>query len=231
MRLHTVTASGIDDTVSPERLLELQRQFPFVEFGILLSQSNQGTPRYPTTVWIDRLRTLACDSVHLSGHLCGRWARDVCRGSFPPDVDVTPFGRIQLNIAPHMQLIETPEAMATCLPAGREYILQVGQSVDAGLTLARELKGAGATVSVLFDSSGGRGITPDQWPSLPIDLMCGFAGGFGPENLKTQLERLAIIAENRVIWIDMESKIRSDSDEFDLDKVRRCLEIARCYWS
>jgi hypothetical protein len=60
---------------------------------------------------------------------------------------------------------------------------------------------------------------------------CGFAGGLGLDNLEDQLERLATVAGDRAIWIDMESKIRSEADEFDRDKVRRCLEIARRYVS
>ena len=85
--------------------------------------------------------------------------------------------------------------------------------------------------SVLFDASGGHEITPERWPALPDDVPCGFAGGLGPDSLKEQLERLASVAGSQVIWIDMESKIRSEADEFDLDKVSRCLEIAQRFVS
>ncbi len=58
---------------------------------------------------------------------------------------------------------------------------------------------------------------------------CAFAGGLGPENPDEQLECLVAVTEDRTIWIDMQSKIRSEADELDLEKVSRCLEIASRY--
>jgi len=84
----------------------------------------------------------------------------------------------------------------------------------------------------LFDISGGAGILPAQWPkpqymSTDTDhCYHGYAGGLGPDNLETQLPLIAEAAGNTRIWIDMETRVRSSDDrQFDLQKVRRCLEI------
>ena len=50
-------------------------------------------------------------------------------------------------------------------------------------------------------------------------------------NLEVELKRIEKVVDsiykNTRIWIDMETKVRSDDDrQFDLEKVRRCLEIA-----
>ena len=117
--------------------------------------------------------------------------------------------------------------MASCLPPGREYIVQVGLSVEKGLALARRLCALGFSTSVLFDSSGGKGREPEQWPAAQNDIRCGYAGGLGPDNLRRHLGLLDGTAGNPSIWVDMESGVRSeDVQALDLDKVKRCLEIA-----
>ena len=35
----TVTITGADDSIQPSQLLDLQKEFPFVEWGILLSRN------------------------------------------------------------------------------------------------------------------------------------------------------------------------------------------------
>ena len=67
-----------------------------------------------------------------------------------------------------------------------------------------------------------------EWPSPHIDIQSGYAGGLGPDNLLAELRRIEKLTDFRPIWVDMETKIRSSDDrQFDLDKVRACLDIAR----
>lgn len=85
---------------------------------------------------------------------------------------------------------------------------------------------------VLFDGSGGLGKSPETWTAPLLDKLCGYAGGLGPNNLMTELDKI----KNQVqecgglidfhTWIDMESKIRTD-DKFDLAKVVDVAKIAR----
>lgn len=100
--LDRVTITGADDSVDVSELSRLTDEFPFVEWGILFSQSKQGTKRYPSWEWIESLveekrRWLLTKedrgAMHwnkwrhdgppyparfmLSGHLCGQWVRDI----------------------------------------------------------------------------------------------------------------------------------------------------------
>jgi hypothetical protein len=53
------------------------------------------------------------------------------------------------------------------------------------------------------------------------------AGGLGPDNLKEVLYSLSALVGDSQVWVDMESRVRTeDNERLDLDKVRVCLEIA-----
>ena len=84
----------------------------------------------------------------------------------------------------------------------------------------------------LFDLSGGAGILPESWPKAKGEY-CGYAGGLSPENLEEQLEKIkCVVDEDQKIWIDVETHVRSSDDkQFDLDKVRKFLEISKRYVS
>lgn len=179
---------------------------------------------------MDRLRHEDPERLRLSAHLCSTWAKEVCVGRWPARVRLQGFRRAQLNIAKYLTAVASAEALARCLSSGCEYILQVGTSRDSGLELAARLQSLGVNLSVLFDSSGGKGVTPESWPAVPLTIRCGFAGGLGPDNLERELRRLEEIVGDRTVWIDMQSRVRSENGAvLDLAKVRACLDIARPY--
>jgi len=62
-------------------------------------------------------------------------------------------------------------------------------------------------------------------------MVCGYAGGLGPDNLKKELAKIHRLAGSRAYWVDMETKLRTDDDAFDLAAARRCLEISNKYRS
>lgn len=93
--------------------------------------------------------------------------------------------------------------------------------------LLREAIRHGIDAVPLFDVSGGTGIVPDQWPPAIDGLYCGYAGGLGPETITRGIERISAAAPGQTIWIDMETRVRSNADSvFDLDKVKQCLELS-----
>jgi hypothetical protein len=164
--------------------------------------------------------------MRVSGHVCGELAKNICQGSFCPRLNLPIFARMQLNIAGWIGEGVNANAMASCLPNTREYIIQVGPSVNEGLALARQLSELKVVASVLFDSSGGQGREPESWPIAPNDICCGYAGGLGPDNLHTHLKLLGEIVGNSSIWVDMESGVRSeDGQALDLNN-KQCLKIA-----
>lgn len=236
MRINRVTITGADKSVRPQDLLALSDEFKFVEWAILLSSTKEDNPRYPSRAWIDELAVLAkTHDLKLAGHICGSWVRNLVVNKDPAVFVERPefieyFPRIQLNFSPY----DAAQLFLQMLkPFKNEFIIQMGNHRRADkISLVNLGQNMGLNLSVLFDQSGGNGITPSYWPNpltLALDSVpVGYAGGLGPDTLAEQLPKIAEAVGDRTVWIDIESKVRSeDNHQFDLEKVRKCLEISR----
>lgn len=242
--INRVTITGADDTISPKALLDLSAEFPFVEWGILLSKNNEGNLRFPSRKWMYELHYLwsdifkkATEGVNplcLSGHICGSWVRQICEGNWNEFLDDNAsmqdmFSRFQLNF--HSQVhklnrekfidgFNNPELWF------RQFIFQLDNVNDEILEIAKD---SDIDAVGLFDLSGGLGVLPASWPVCKG--YSGYAGGLSPENLEEQLEKISKVAGDGPIWIDVETHIRSEdgmgNDIFDLDRVRSFLEISQ----
>jgi hypothetical protein len=243
MRLDRVTITGADDSVRPSDLIKLTQEFPFVEWGILASRSQQMSPRYPSHGWIMDLQNANNHTpLSLSLHLCGHYVRRLLVG-----IDEVPswmwrgFERVQLNFhgerAPYLS---APFAEAL-KHKRRQFIFQI-DGAD-GLEYLRGIIDRVNAVP-LFDMSGGAGSVPVAWPKaegFKTDLSSraggavnyfGYAGGLGPHNVLSELKRIAEAADGERIWIDMETRVRSSNDRvFDLGLVRSVLESCAMYVS
>lgn len=228
--LTRVTISGADDRTPIREMRAIAEEFPFVEWGILLSASRMGRDtRYPSRSWIDRL---AAEShamekpMQLSAHLCGSRARSLMDGDISPLSGLADhFRRVQINGFDAAVAHGFMEATRDPLP-DFEFILQAQseRALHACTWVASMV--TRNTCSVLFDPSGGRNIDllgaglprrAEAW--LPL----GFAGGISPENVVSVVSRLeghGFLTGNRApTWIDMESGVRSGDDALDLGKV------------
>lgn len=242
MILDRVTVTGADDSVKPLDLLRLSERFPFVEWGILVSGSQQGGARFPSQQWLGDLRLFAlgvpADQLQLSMHVCGRWVRDICEGVFTTLLaEVLPnemgyslwsrFQRVQLNFHAYAHKIKAPafyDALRR-MCGGQQVIFQC-DGVNDHLVLTADENGE--DVVPLFDKSGGAGVVPGEWPR-PIRnrrLYTGYAGGLAPHNVVDELMRIAAVTEpDDRIWIDCETHVRSEDDRrFDLGRVVAFLE-------
>lgn len=235
MRIKTVTITGADDSISVDELVNISKEFPYVEWAILLSKKKVGTNRFPSKKWMEKL-TEKAETLTLAGHLCGSWLKDLMATGDVSFTDEIPlwnhFKRIQLNF--HAQKTElSPEALKALRNETwknhKEFIIQMD---GVNNELYSKLLFAGVLTSGLFDTSHGTGIIPDTWPdvipSIHPKAYRGYAGGLGPSNISEQLEKLAESVGNIDIWIDMETNVRSNNDiQFDLDKVCQCLRLAK----
>lgn len=201
-----ITFTGVDADTDPAGLVLLADDYP-VEFGILFSPKRQGVePRYPELSkvdWFTEELPLAW-----AAHLCGQDARDWIDSDLCQH-DLSGFQRVQINTAnPHIQ------------PSG------IGNSA-AKRNLRAILQCRGefprvASVDVLYDLSGGRGVVATDWPVAVNTTLCGYAGGLGPENVAHAVRVISTKASR--YWIDMESGVRDDQDRFDLNKCRAVCE-------
>ena len=232
--LDKITITGADDSIKQEEILELSRQYPFVEWGILVSHSQIGCPRFPSEKWLKGLQILSQNIVmKCSAHVCGRWVRQICEGKWDWLHDIETkiwmsFVRMQLNFHSYMHKIKQEEFIdgikTRCPPSVREVIFQIDNVNNDILNIARE---SSINAVPLFDLSGGTGRLPDMWPTA-MGCYCGYAGGLSPENVVEQLELIETVCGDRTIWIDVETHVRSeDNQQFDLDKVVQFIEAAK----
>lgn len=251
MILDRVTITGADDSIKPDNLIELSQQYPFVEWGLLFSSRRQGSPRYPSAEWcsklINRLHQ-AETQPQFSMHLCGSHVRRMLNEkydgwkAFPGLYRI--FDRVQLNFHARAASFDM-KALTSNLKAWTprpQFIFQHDNVNDELLSdvYASEYDCEGLDLVPLFDCSHGAGVVPRQWPKpvyigvtpgehgegVEYHTYHGYAGGLGPDTLEQELPRIAEAAGDARVWVDMETRVRSHSDwQFDLAKVRRCLEI------
>jgi phosphoribosylanthranilate isomerase len=233
MKLTKVTITGADDSTSVESLISLSTDFPFVEWGILVSKKQEGSYRFPSRAWIDEYSAAAeKHRFNTSMHVCGRWVRDMFVGildwdELPSCLNVCQRVQINTHAEPHLA---TPGFLDR-LEAQREkqFIFQIDGINEIYMYAA---VAGGFNVAGLFDKSGGAGILPDSWPQPPyngIVIPYGYAGGLGPENVGEQV-RLIEEAAPMDYWIDMERRVRTpDDSELDLKAVETVLEKMSAY--
>ena len=235
-----VTVTGADDSVAPEDLLATAREFPFVEFGLLLSRSTRGTPRFPSDGWIKQLvqacrtdsRRRGATEAPFAGHFCGSFVRDILCGAWPWEELQKGFGRMisrwQLNTygVPHAC---RPAAFISALKEvnrkGRQVTLQYDWRNPDPLSAAVE---SGCGISVIYDASAGCfGLPGNGGCPQNAALPYGIAGEFTAENLERSLAWLASLTDARPFWLHTRTAFRAEGARFDLGKVHRFLTAVR----
>lgn len=240
--IKTVTITGADDSIDPVELVKLSEEFPFVEWGILVSRKQIGNPRFPSLEWLHKMHSMR-DGLRLSMHLCGAFVREFMKGNmaFAEETQMfnSMFQRLQINThgEPHeWDAVEISKFIKRNLDS--TFIFQYDNvNTDLLETLAQTCDLT--NIAALYDLSHGAGILPENWPKPLSYCPVGYAGGLGPENLEDQIMIIEEVVGDTPIWIDMETKVRSftstqkgvtftpTGDIFDLKKVRACLETAK----
>jgi hypothetical protein len=219
------TLTGADDTTSIDDLFALQDRFPFVEWGILYSESQRGIGRYPSGDWLvaltDRLQAEEKPR-SFALHVCGRAVRDLLAGAGEVCRVASVFPRIQINFRAADYPLE--QIRATLRRHGSQSVIT--QHNSANETLWKDLA-CETNHTILFDTSGGRGIAPASWPAPLPTALCGYAGGLGPGNIRGELPAIRRAARGTAYWIDMEGKLRDAQDRFDLNAARNVLEAVQ----
>lgn len=241
--LQRVTITGADDSISADQLAAFSADFPFVEWGILVSASNQGSPRYPSRKWMDRL----CDwsqqkDFRVAVHVQGSWLRSLMAGDERPLIEgvgplLTMAKRVQFNFHGGKLQFNVGQftAALTLLPRIEQKTFLFQHDGTDGASAMRSAIVFMPQLDCLpfYDTSHGAGVLPAEWPKPEYSyivsqhdrLQVGFAGGLGPDNVVEQIPRIAKAAGKNRFWIDMETQVRGVLGVFDLDKVKRVLEL------
>jgi len=226
MKLKHITFTGLDEKTNVEELKQIQKEYPIVEFGVLMSAHwKTNGNRYPDPEIITRFTD---QGLNLSAHLCGSIAKTAFAGDFSKVVEKYPifihpdFKRTQLNVAPYEDIFK--DACILAYPIEKEIIIQ--QKSPTLLYSAAFNKfsflNPDANVTMLIDPSGGKGID-DGLDVIATPYKTGYAGGINADNVEQKLTSLLNLETVENFWIDMESGVRTD-DWFDISKVKLVLE-------
>lgn len=239
--LRYVTLTGVDETTDFDELVRLTGAYPFVEWGVLYSTAQAGTtPRYPRLDWITEFARKAHDHVlNIALHLCGavvpKLLAQASSGDYRhPVLELcAQFGRVQLNVnaasrrniphAAYRQLIEVLSRTSKCIVQ-----LHAGNASLVDFLLSQEIP----RLDILLDESGGRGEETSAWPDLDWETRfrrVGFAGGIGPLNMADKLRGIANLPLTSPFWVDMESRVRNEADQFDLQRCALVLQQAQAF--
>lgn len=237
MKVDRVTLTGIDNSIKISSLLSLQTIYSrpelVIEFGMLFSKSNT-SPRYQTTELLESIIVKdTYKKLYLSAHLCGKFSEEVLNGNDDLVSKLSPiFKRLQINFNftknKKFDLLSF-YSLVDKYPHNR-FILQYNESnksIIEDIINSTYNQIVSNNIQFLYDSSGGRGVIQEGSFTPPIDnFYTGYSGGFNPNNTNRVVAQLTYgIKEERRVWIDMETGIRDENDNFSISKCEKVLEI------
>lgn len=229
-RLKYVTLTGIDDAVPVETLLELTRNHPYVEFGVLYNSTLQGNGRFPLLGSINRLVETARHEpkLNLALHICGADVYSLLDNDLESHARALAeyFPRIQLNLRSGTYPLEGVRALHKRY-TDKTFIIRyssdsqyAGASVDSHVTLfdkPEELEQTGFSMKEAI-SGASKALTG----SLMTPLF-GFNGELDPAKLITQLREIERITAGDDFWIAIESCLSDPNGAFDVGLAQKAL--------
>lgn len=238
-QLRCCTFTGVDHKTDLSKLIKISTTYPFVEWGFLFSLAN-GLSRFCSdTMIINTLSTLP-SSVLTSVHFCGKSVIALLNenaesvNNLLQAILLRNNTRIQLNFNYQYcddDFIPLLQQFLTKYPH-LHVITQYNDNnseVYAHFTQFNNFE-------LLFDQSGGRGISANDWPTPISNIVCGYAGGLGVDNIDEQLMLIKQVVADKPYWIDMENKLRTfDENHIDWLDLNKCANVARsvgqCLWN
>lgn len=202
-----ITVTGADENTPLDALADLARD---AEIGLLYTAAPEGRNRYPSREWLHRAALLLEGQFAL--HVCGRAARaELLEGGLRRLTHGA--ARVQVN-----GRVEPRELASIGARLRGQTVITQHTDANDGLRIESLDNHA-----LLVDQSGGRGVSPDAWLKPRTEKTVGFAGGLGPDNLLSELPRIAAVTEPGW-WVDMEGKLRTN-DWFDVEKARCAVRL------
>ena len=236
--LSHVTFTGWDDrtNIGDLGLLCRDQRPASIEIAVLLSLDRVGEDRYPgIESATEILRTAKYAGQRIAVHACGRAARELLlHHTLGPEL------RPLLEAAERVQ-VNVPETLWDDARPRYRFAHELAAAIERPVIVqVRDPEGWPERVEgvqYLFDRSAGRGQVAEQVPPLTT-FSVGYAGGLGPDNAHTFLDKLRPmsrvqpIAPIAPIWIDMKNGIRETSPRTKMDippwsyvSVTKCAQV------
>jgi hypothetical protein len=183
-----LSSFDVIDTIAPEFLQLLSTHYTWIEWGFLFRPDLEGTPRYPTAAWVDRLVKVnreAGSFMRLAGHLCKSRCQEILSGdyTFVKSLATRGFGRVQVNATVANGVFVDPskideyvaniriciqavpevewiiQANEETKPIWERLVVPIAQSAGASTTMYLP-----SNMSILYDASCGKGELATSYP-------------------------------------------------------------------
>ena len=246
MHLRYITCSDPREFNDIHDVVKLAQLSPRVEIAVQAHPSKM-SPGMPRNEWFrELLQYVIRDkyNINLAVHVNREWCEKICRkGQIPQELKEF-FGlrtennkplikRWQLNVPSYTVPDINYRALKRMFNKNsqNEFIVQYNAHTK---DVATTLYAMNVRFSVLYDASGGRGISPELWNApLWTFVSQGYSGGLSPENVESNLDKISKVAvypfarydkNNNIvrsvemrkdIWVDAEGKLKTD-DKFDI---------------
>ena len=242
MRLRYITCSDPREFNDIHDIVKLAEMSPRVEIAVQLhpSKASSGMPR---NEWFHELCGCCVKDGHdinLAAHVNQEWCEEICRtgeipmelreffGLYRKNLGFSPLvKRWQLNMSNTAVRDINYDAVKKLFMRNddHEFIIQYNDRTKNATWVLHEMR---ANFSLLYDASGGRGLSPDTW-NKPVfeNVPMGYSGGMSPDNVVKNLRKISsVVPKNREdIWIDAEGKLKTD-DKFDISLARQYITKA-----
>ena len=253
MKLKYITCSDPREFNDIHDIVNLAKISPRVEIAVQAhpSKMSYGMPR---NQWFHELLEYVVRDkykINLAVHVNREWCDEICRtGKFPKELqeffDLCHNNNVYNSLVARWQLnipsgtidnvnFRALRRLFNSHPE-RDFIIQYNAGTHNLVMKMHDLR---THFSLLYDASGGRGIAPDHWV-MPVftTVAQGYSGGFSPENVVENLDKISAVAkrphayydENNKsvctlesrndIWIDAEGRLKTD-DKFDVARARQ----------
>ena len=239
MNIEKITCSDMREYNEIDDIINLGKTYPMAEFAIQAhpSKFSGWMPRY---VWFETLMHASrVNNINLAMHVNAEWRTEICRGNIPYEIKrmwdmrrdngKPVIGRVQVNINGGKDSFRFyADKVADIIRAypNIEFIFQYTPRQNARL---KKLDTTGVPFSMLFDASGGCGISPKAWraPVMENHKM-GYSGGLSPENVSGNLGKInLVLPAGYNTWIDAEGKLKDpDTKQFDTARAELYIQNA-----
>ena len=236
MILKKIVCSGINEKNDINDAIAFLKKHKNVEFGVQCSPRKAGY-NMPRFEWLKELISKLNEEKienKVALHLNEGFVVSFCDGKVPDEIsDLLDMGkavgRLQLNFKigretfasgniPDIKILE--KTIQTVAP--HPIILSASQP---NLPFIHKAYHQGIRFDVLFDDSFGEGVTPNtRKPPLFDDVFQGYAGGFSPENVGEELNKILKLTKG-AIFIDAEGKLKQDG-HFSFDRAEKFVQNA-----